>query len=431
MTGSDTSAGGAGLRGDVLTLGLIVAAGLALLFYFSSQRQTALRNSAVGFEGLQVWLTAEGQSARSFTGGWTIDPDPIGLLVQPIYDPRPTQVREPPTSKEELLMQEEEFDQRMSTVLEKSRKVTSLVILPKWRSGMRLTGLAHPVLLDDETGPRDIVRRLLADNTAGLSRIRQPFVDFAYTAGDATLTARLYVPQVVASTKCAPLVGTREAMVLGWCSGAQSGFFLLSDPDLFSNHGLRLADNAEIAADFLAASAEGRDLMIDYSSGDWLFEAGAPDSYDRGWDEFRRFFAYPFLTLWLAGGFTLALVLWRAARRYGPLLGSAEGPGSAKALAIQAGARLMRLTDQDGALVADYARARRASLAAALFGPTHGMDERALDRQLARSFPDRYPDLAAAMAAIRALPAKTTAADAITHVNALEQILETLEHEPR
>jgi len=431
MSTSDSSADGGGLRSDMLLLGLVVAAGLALLVYFSSQRQTALRNSPVGFEGLQVWLNTEGQNARSFTGGWTLNPDTIGLLIQPLFDTSLDGKRQPPQSKQELLFQQDEYDASLGTILEKKARVPSLVILPKWRSGLRLTGLAHPILLDDEAGPRHIVRRLLGDGAAGFTRIREPFVDFAYPGDAEELTARFYVPQVFSSPACLPVIGTREATVLGRCQGPGPDFFLLSDPDLLSNHGLRLADNAAIAAHFLATIAGGQDLVIDYSTRVWFADGGEPDTYERGWDDLKRFFAYPFLTLWLAGAFTMALVLWRAGRRYGPLIGSAEGPGSAKALAIRARARLMRLTDQDGALVADYAKARVASLGAALFGPAHGMDERALHRQLKAAFPEQHAELTSALTAIRALPAKTAAADAIASVNALEQILDTLEHEPR
>lgn len=433
MSSSDSAPRGEGLRTEVMLIGAVVIAGLALLLYLSAQRQTVLRKSAVGFDGLQIWLTAEAQSARSFTGGWTIDPGTVGLLVQPIYDARHTSRREPPRTKEELLMQEEEFDQRVATVLEKSRKATSLVILPKWRSGMRLTGLAHPVLLNREGGPRYVLSHLLNENGVELTRIAEPFVDFDYDhAGiDETLTARLYVPQVFRSDKCSPIVGTREAMVLGWCDGHRSGFYLLSDPDLFNNHGLRLADNARVASAFIAAVSEGQDVVIDYSASDWFVEAGRRETYDRTWDDFKRFFGPPFLMLWLAVAAVLALVLWRAGRRDRPLKAGPGGPGSAKALAIRARARLMRLTDHDGALVGDYARARLAALGAELFGPAHGLDDTALQRQIGTAFPAERGALEQALADIRALPAKTRAAEAIAQVNTLETTLEKLTHEPR
>ena len=433
MSASDASTGGTGVRSELVLVALVVAAGLAVLLYISSQSQTALRKSAVGFDGLQLWLTAEGVDARSFTGGWTIDPDGIGLLVQPSFDPRPTKRREPATSKEELLMQEEEYDLRVATVLEKSREVTSLVILPKWRSGVRLTGLAHPILLNSESGPRYVVSHLLNENPVELKRIPEPFVDFDFRTTGETLTARLYVPQVYSSKKCTPIVGTTDAIVLGWCDGHDSGFYLLSDPDLFNNHGLRLADNAAIAAHFFSEAADGGDILIDYSTRFWFSssEGAEGDTYERSWDDLKRFFGFPFLTLWLAGGLLLALTLWRATRRFGPLADAPDGPGSAKDLAIEARARLMRLTDQDGALIGDYAKARLAAIAVNLFGPAHGMDERMLDRQLAATFPDRHAALTETLAAIRALPATTTATDAIHHVNALEQILEQLDHETR
>lgn len=421
-----------GMRGDLALLGLAVIAGLALLLYFASQKQQALRASPVGFDGLQVWLNAEGVSTRSFTGGWTLDPGEIGLVVQPLYDTRLDETRAVPRSEEELLLQADEYDLTAEVISAKAYDVWSLVVLPKWRSGMRLTGIAHPVLLDDATALSGIVRRLTGDEAAEVAHVPEPFVDFDYDDEETGLTARLYVPQVFSSAACEPVIGTAAAMVLGFCEEPTTeGFYLLSDPDLINNHGLRLADNAAIAVDVFDRLAAGDTVLIDYSARNWFATDAEPDSYDRSWADFKRFFAYPFLTLWLAAGAMLALLLWRAGRRYGPLLAGAEGPGSAKALAIRARARLMRLTDQDGALVGDYARARVAALGARLFGPAHGMDARALDRSLARAFPEPHAELASALAAIGALPAKTAASDAIAYVTTLEKILEKFDNEPR
>ncbi|MCB1339307.1 MAG: hypothetical protein KDK10_18255 [Maritimibacter sp.] len=436
MSATEATATGRGPRGEIVLLGLIAAAGLAVLLYVSSGRQQALRASAVGFDGLQVWLTSEGQSARSFTGGWVIDPDGIGLLVQPLYDTALSYTRTRPKTEEELLLQEDEYDLRRDPITDKIDQLPSLIVLPKWRSGMRLTGQAHPILLDDPKGATATLWLFFHGTGSRVRHIPEPFVDFTYRAGPEELTARLYVPQVFTSPNCEPIIGTGEAIVLGRCRNLvgrdTNEFYLLSDPDLFNNHGLRLADNAAIASHFFKEAAGGEEVLIDYSTSDWFLEASdGPVPYERTWADFKRFFGPPFLALWLAGAATFALVLWRAGRRYGPLAAVAEGPGSSKLVAIRARARLMRLTDQDGALVADYARTRLAALAARLFGPAHAGDERTRARLFARAFPDHYAALDRAEADALALPAKTSAADAIACVDALEQILEKIDHEPR
>ncbi len=430
-----------GLRADSVLIALVLLAGLALLVYAATNRQTALRKSPVGFAGLQVWLNAEGLRTHSFTGGWMIDPTPFGLNILPLHDTRLTARRSRPKDADALLLQQDEYDVSLTSVHARIDVLPTLVILPKWRSGVRLTGLAHPVLLDDEATLQRLTRQLIRDPKAGFTRLRVPFAEFDYQTDTGPLAAGLYVPQVFASEKCEPVIGFPEVMLmlLGRCrihdkeTGKTSEFYLLSDPDLFNNHGLRLADNARIAADFIGANAGGAQVLVDTSRSNWFRNGttGEEDDYERSWADMKRIFEPPFRALWLGVAALFALTLWRAGLRYGPLIGEARGgargeslPGSARREAIRARARLMRLTGQDGALVAEYALARRAALGARLFGPAHGMDARALDRQIAAAFPDHAAALSDALARLRALPPGTSAADAMAHVNALETILE-------
>ncbi len=425
-----------GLRSDMIMLALVLLAGLALAAHVALTRETPLHKSPVGFAGLQVWLNAEGVRTHSFPGGWMIDPEPLGLNILPLHDTQLTSHRRRPDDAEALLLQQDEYDVSLSSVRARINVLPTLVILPKWRSGVRLTGLAHPVLLDDEAALETLVSELTRDPNAGFARIRVPFAEFDYEADTGPLTAELYVPQVFASEKCEPVIGFPEVrlMLLGRCWSQGKGtrnvkgkeFYLLSDPDLFSNHGLRLADNARIAADFIGTAANGGEVLIDSSRRNWFRsgDSGEEDDYERSWADVKRFFQPPFRALWFGVAALFALTLWRAARRYGPLTGTEAAAASARREAIRARARLMRLTGQDGALVAEYALARRAALGAKLFGPAHGMDARALDRQIAAAFPDHAPALDDALARLRALPPGTRAAEAMTHVNALETILE-------
>ncbi len=66
----------------------VVVGGLVLLagVFFLSQRQQALRASPSGFDGLQVWLTANDVDAQNFLGGWRLDRDAVGLLMVPLFD---------------------------------------------------------------------------------------------------------------------------------------------------------------------------------------------------------------------------------------------------------------------------------------------------------------------------------------------------------
>ena len=204
-------------------------------------------------EGLQVWLKSQGVEAQSFSGGWPIRVDTVGLNIIPIYDSQLDEDREPPKDKQEFLLQQDEYDLYERGIDDKVSRVPSLVVLPKWRSGMRLTGLGHPVLLVERDRIAGILRQITGDRGARLGYSPSPFTDFD-VAGHPDQKARLYAAQMFTAEECDPLIGRRDAMVLARCplpgdEQDQDSILVLSDPDLMNNHGLRLGDNAHVVRD--------------------------------------------------------------------------------------------------------------------------------------------------------------------------------------
>jgi hypothetical protein len=298
---------------------------------------------------------------------------------------------------------------------------------------MRLTGRAHPVLL---IGGREM-SALLDETLPGLDlgRIRHiPAVEsrFDYVStGGRRLGAALYVAQVFEGEGCTPVIGRAGAMVLGRCpmtvGGTEVEVHVLGDPDLFSNHGMRLGDNALIARDLIADLAgEGR-VIVDYSRRNWLVEARSHTHPDRTWADLARFFAFPFTLLWVGAGLTLALFIWRGSLRFGPVTGGAAALAASKSVMIGARARLMRLSGQDGAMLKAYAHARVASAAHHVLGPAHaGEAKPALLRFAERRDPALAARLRDALARIEALPDHLPPEAAIAIVDDLETLLEQL-----
>lgn len=419
------------IRADIIIVAVIVALALAAVFYVMSQRQQELRSSPVGMNGLQLWLTAEGGSAQVFSGGWIVDPYSLGLLVVPLHDTILGSDLAPASTKEELLFQQDENDLDWGTLFDKMNRVTTLVVLPKWRSGMRLTGIAHPALLVEPSRIDTILQRLTGNQSARIYRSREVFTAFAYEdAAGTKVETQLYVAQLFDGTGCDPIIGSGQRTLLASCliSGSDQSVLILSDPDLLNNHGLRLGQNATIASDFFKSFAEGGTILIDYSRDDWFADDDAPVQRDRSFADLLRFFEPPFLALWLGAGLMLALVLWRSFRRAGPIA-DARDSEFGKLQAIRARARLMRLTGQDGALLSDYASARIASTAARMLGPGHARqlgEERAFLRFVARRSTDLADRLEAALTRLHALPSRVPTSTAIQHVEDLEQILELI-----
>lgn len=424
------------------TLAIIVFGALLLfvVFYAVSQRQQALRASPSGFDGLQIWLTSKGVSTQSFLGGWQVDQNSVGLLVMPLYDTVLDRSRSQPLTKTELLYQQDEYDLDLAVIKRKTRLVPTLVILPKWRSGMRLAGVAHPALLSKRFAVEELLQDITGQSDAKIVNASAPLSDFSYTTGGGQeFSAQFYAAQMFTSPGCKPVIGSTEAMVLADCTMSQgenkaSGkqLFVLSDPDLLSNHGLRLADNSAIALDYLQEYAKDRNVMIDYSRDTWIIDPKRGVQRERTWADLIQFFEPPFLTLWLGCFLTLLLFLWRSWLRYGPVRHVPAAGTSGKAQAFQARARLMRLCDQDGALIGDYAQARLAIIAAALYGAASSRQHAESGAFLAyvkRRNPEHATALESVLTAIRSLPARISPAEAIHHVDELEALLEQIIHD--
>ncbi|MEM9047217.1 MAG: hypothetical protein AAGC92_00735 [Pseudomonadota bacterium] len=419
--------------GLLLALGLAGLAVLALVFFTAPQQQ-ALRAAPSGFDGLARWLNSNGLETRIFLGGWAVDGAAVGLAVIPLYDTQLDQGRRAATTNEEMLAQPDEYDLARMSIGAKISLTNSLIVLPKWRQGMRLTGLAHPVLLSDRDAVTATLRALAGPDVGAVRRLEQPFTGFAYTARDGQgWTAQLYIAQVFDGIGCAPILGEAGRMVMGLCplggSPDAPKTIVLSDPDLFNNHGLRLGDNAWIARDIIAKEAQDGTIYIDYSIENWFRPARSRVLYERSWADLARFFDPPFRWLWIIAGLAMALALWRGSCRFGPVAPEQTDQDASRAHIIAVQARLLRLTGQDGALLAAYVPARLAAVAHALFGAAHHRrsdDEAVLLRQAARKDPALAERLSALLNAHRGFAAVLPASAAIDFIDAFEAVLEQL-----
>ena len=195
-----------------IAIGLVIVAALGILLYLSSNRQQALRYSPSGMDGLVRWLNSEKTETRAFTGGYFIDAETVGLNISPIYDTRPGLKRKRPQTQEELLFQKDENDLTAGMPVRRARVVKTLVVLPKWRSGMRLTGIGHPALLIDPKTYEGVVKGLA--EAGRVSHIPRPFTRFDYRNADGDLLkAELYVAQTFEGTNCEPIIGESGNMI--------------------------------------------------------------------------------------------------------------------------------------------------------------------------------------------------------------------------
>lgn len=433
------SAPRAKIGADKIILAVVAFVLLIALTLVFSQRQQALRASASGLDGLRIWLSSEGLDAQNFLGGWPVLADEVGLLVIPFYDTNLNASRTAPTTKEELVFQDDEYDLTWSPIWDKVDMAQTVIVLPKWRSGMRLTKLAHPALVSPGEDVQRLGRTIVAGADFNFAYARTPFSEFTYVGGDGQrLGAVLYGAQTFSSSQCRPLVGSRAAMVVGDCQrradDESARVILISDPDLVNNHGLALGDNAFIIRDIIRAYAGEKRVLVDYSRRNWLTTGNERSDRERTWADLLRFFSPPFTLIWSGGILVFALVLWRAGLRFGPAAPGPKRQGASKTMAIAARARLMLMSGRAGALVGDYMRARLATTASELFGAAHARGISAPESFLAyteRRHPDHAPALTEALNTIQSLPASASPRHAMDVIDTLDTILETITDETR
>ncbi|MEM6972963.1 MAG: hypothetical protein AAF577_09160 [Pseudomonadota bacterium] len=428
-------------RGWLIIVGVIlVVALLALVFLNTTERQ--VRRSPIGFDGLAVWLRDQDQAAVTQSGLTRVDPTEVGLRILPLFDAVLDADRESASTEEEMLYRLSDVDMQTRIVREKIDRLPTLVVLHKWRTGMRLTRIAHPVLF----GSARHQTRVLADIAPGLGRVKllpQLFTPFRL-APDARIDdepegiAELYLPQVISGADaCRPIIGTADAMILGRCvTGDKRAdetvrhFWLLSDPDLLNNHGLTLGDNAVLASRLMAHMAGDGLTVVDYT--DYVWAVGPRPRREREWSDLLRFFEWPFTILWLGFGVVTALLLWRASvRDAAPLPAGDQGPGATKTVSIDAQARLMRLSGADGALLEAYVSQRLGMLADELIGPRRsGTDAlRTIFGVLERRGVGTAGAFKTAVVGARSLSSNAPAAQVVDHLDRFETALEQVMHE--
>lgn len=405
-------------------------------------RGAPISSSPVGFDGLAVWLRAEGQQARTYEGWNSVDGTQIGLRVLPVFDTVLDSPRGRPRSVEELIVQESEVDISSRVLRAKLERLPTLLVLPKWRSGMRLAGKAHLDFLVSDARLTGLLKTLSPD-FGDVSRSGDGFVTFPVGRDLPGRDATLYSPQTIPAGPCEPLVGTRDAMVLGRCNvvvdSRRGGdapderltFDLLVDPDLMNNHGLAVGDNAAVTSALLEDLNGGGTVVVDYSTGLLLTNSTGPRR-EREWSDFLRFFGEPFRFFW--GGLLAlaALLLWRSSVRFGAAIERAPVNTASKEVAIDAKAKLLRLSGHDDALIDAYVDARVRRLAEDVFGPSARSSQgalAALTTWLRRKDGELANMLATTAGAAKAIDPRMSIADMAERLDRFENVVEKVLHE--
>ncbi len=216
-----------------------------------------------------------------------------------------------------------------------------LLVLPKW--------LAAPSFKNRhwagevERLPAHLVDRLLDAAAPGHTVAPQGTVTWNASRFDARAT--LDEPQLMGSTLLEPLIDSHDGMLLGSLTGADRRLWILSDPDILSNYGLKRGDNAALAIGIVEAALPPHGTVI-------IDEV--IHGFRRDPNLWRALLEFPFVFVTLNALATLAVLVWAATGRFGAPVPVAAPLKAGKTTLIGNAAGLLTYGGHGGAMLRRY-----------------------------------------------------------------------------
>lgn len=318
----------------------------------------ALSNAAVGFSGIVQLAEATGRNPQIIRSPHQFDTEDL-LVVTP-----------------------DEGFQDVTAILDARKAKPTLFVLPKWttvedpnhKGWVRIAGVTFTA----DPGS------LLAPQTGLIIHRRRSGGAPLVASADFDRTIQFNAPrvlQVITAKKTG--TGAKRQKVVPLLSDGQGGavlvrigdgpMYVLADPDLMSNAGIKNAHQAAAALAML----------------DWMNSTGATtinfdvtlNGFGHSQSPLKLAFTPPFLAMTLALAVVLLLVGWHALGRFGPIRPRSRAIGFGKAALVENSAKLIRRAGRETQLGGRYAQMIR-ERAVATFGVPARLKHAALDAYL-------------------------------------------------
>lgn len=236
-----------------------------------------------------------------------------------------------------------------------------LLVLPKWRWSV---DLVRPAWIDEaEMVRQDTVARI-AELVADDVRVLRPAGPVAWRSGPFAAPT-LERPQLIAGDGLIPVIAAEDGMLVGEVDWDGRRVWVVSDPDILSNHGLGRGDNAVLAVQIVEAlRPDGGSVIVDETV--------------HGFEIDTKLNALalepPVVVTAILAAAALAMLLWSATARFGaPLpLPPTIRPGKAGLLDNTAG--LLEYGGHGAIILHGYLRVALRDVAQRLHAPKHLSD---------------------------------------------------------
>jgi hypothetical protein len=281
-------------------------------------------------------------------------------------------VAEPPPEKAE--------DEYLLGLLEAN---SVLLVLPKWRATADLTNRrwAGQVVRTPVTAAEEVLRIVVPGaRTKVLDHALER--DAPRFGGNAVLAR----PQLMESDRLTPVIDGGSGLLLGEVEGSDGRIWVLSDPDLLSNHGLHRGDNARIAVGMVQALLpRGGTVIVDE----------VIHGFRRDPSVWRALFEFPIIIITVNAFAAMIVLVWVAAGRFGAPAPVEPPLKAGKATLIGNAAGLLQFGGHAGEMLGRYLAVTFGDVARRVHAPAQ-LDDAALDQWLDRIGRARRAQAAAA-----------------------------------
>lgn len=232
-----------------------------------------------------------------------------------------------------------------------------LVVLPKWEGRARrdkVYWLERAGLMPQST-VESTLRQLVAG--ASLRRYAEPV---EWDANRFAISPDIANPQLIQSARLKPVIASPQGILVGQMFRGSQRIWVISDPDILSNHGLGRGDNAVLSLRLVEAMrpAGGAVIVDETIHGYWQ-----PQSL------WRSLFELPLAIPTILALATILVLAWCASGRFGAPLPARPALKPGKTALIDNTASLLRFGGYGSEILRRYARVTLREVATRLNAP--------------------------------------------------------------
>jgi hypothetical protein len=259
----------------------------------------------------------------------------------------------------------------------------ALLVLPKWRAAPQLgnRSWAGEVARPSRSEVESILHAAVPD--ADVVQLDAPV---AWPANEYGAPPLIDAPQLIRSDRVIPVISDDRGILLGRVlvtrsDGDLTRLWILSDPDLLSNYGLRRGKNAQLAVGLIDQLRGGTGSVI---------VDEAIHGFRRDPNLWRALFEFPFIIVTINGLAAIAVLVWAATGRFGAPLPESPPLKAGKVTLIDNAAAMLRhggylrdiLARYQGVTLAEVARRLHAPVGLAGAALADWLDRIAAARQV-------------------------------------------------